>query len=78
MIPAEIVPCEEDILHGYMMLEALAVGVGQPSEPTVVHANREVEPLDVAGRETWLVEMRASSGLPNRVFFLVPILLAGL
>ena len=57
MIPAEIVPCEEDVLHGDMMLEALAVGVGQASEPAVVHADGEIEPLDVAGRNEGFVRI---------------------
>ena len=57
MIPAEIVPCEEDVLHGDVVLEALAMGVGQSSEPAVAHANREIEPLDVAGRDEGFVRI---------------------
>ncbi len=58
MIPTEIVPCKEDVLHCRMVLDALAVGIGQSSEPSDVHTHRQVEPFDVAGGS------RDRSGLP--------------
>ncbi len=57
VLAAPVVPCEEDILHGYVMFEALAVGVGQASEAAVVHADGEIQTLDVACRDTRFIRV---------------------
>ena len=61
MLPAEIIPRHEDGLHGYVVLEALAVAIGQASEPAQAHANGQIEPLDMAGAYPVFVAHRRSA-----------------
>jgi hypothetical protein len=53
MLPGEIVPRDEQRLHSRVVTQALAVAVGQASEPAKSHANGEIEPLDM--RSAYLV-----------------------
>ena len=62
VLAAEVVPREENRLHGDVVLVALAVGIGQPREPAQLFIRtREVEPLDM--RRAYPVIRRGS---PNR------------
>jgi len=47
MLTAEIIPRYEQRLHSRVVTQALAVAVGQASEPAQAHAYREIEPLDI-------------------------------
>ena len=47
MLRGEVVPREEKRLLRYVVLWALAVSIGQPSEARRVHPNREVHRLDM-------------------------------
>jgi hypothetical protein len=49
VLAPEIIPRHEQGLHNLVMLWALAMAIGQAGETAQAHAEREVEPLDMAG-----------------------------
>ena len=49
MLPAKIIPRDEERLHGRVVAQALAVAVREPRKPPHAHPVSEVEPLDMAG-----------------------------
>jgi hypothetical protein len=57
MLPAEVVPSDEDRLHCLMVTERLAVGVGQSRKASALHPHSQVDSLDMAGanlRGIWI------------------------
>ena len=47
MLPAEIVPRNEDSLHCDVMGQRLRMGIGQPCKSSALHSNRQIEPFNV-------------------------------
>jgi hypothetical protein len=60
MLPGEIIPRHEDGLHSGMILQSLAVAVGQAYESSQDHPESEIQSLDIRGAELW-----SSLGEPN-------------
>ena len=57
MNSTKVVEREKDGLHGYVVFQALAVGVSEPGESSAVHSEFQIETLDVAGIDSVMVRV---------------------